>query len=128
MGRFSITCPAIRVLSLYAAQQQADTGDCVAYLEQDIHNKLIVINKSTGQEVSSSSLCQNPAENSSSGFSVEYAGVGVGFDQASAVAKAMCDNHFSESDFSNGQSVYQSVVDPNILAASVECFKLNAKG
>ena len=113
---------------LSASDAFSDESDCVSFFQQDIHNKLVILDNSTGKQLSSSSLCKSQASASSAGLSVQYAGVGVGFSDASSLAQAMCDNKYSQSDFANGHNVYQSVVDPNIMQAVTECFKLNAKG
>lgn len=120
--------PVFGMLAILTVPAFADENACASFFEQDIHDKLIVIDTATGRQVSSSSLCSNESSSSSSGLSVEYAGVGVGYDQANALARALCDNKFSEGDFSSNNSVYRSVVDPSIVQAALECYKLNAKG
>ncbi len=106
----------------------ADESDCASFLQQDIHNKIVLTDRVTNKQVSSSSFCQNNASASSSGISVEYAGVGIGFDQADALTKAMCDSKSTQSDLLSNHSAYQAVVDPSIIQAALECYKLNAKG
>jgi len=120
VGAISLVC--------FTSSVSADESDCASFLSQDIHNKLIIIDNKNGKQVASSSLCKSEAHQNASGFSIEYAGVGIGFDQASALANAMCDNKFSQSDFVSSQALYRSVIDPAIVQAALECYRLNTKG
>jgi hypothetical protein len=44
------------------------------------------------------------------------------------MANAMCDNKFSQADFTSNQSLYRSVIDPTIVQAALECYRLNSRG
>jgi hypothetical protein len=68
-----------------AATVKADDSACTSLLQQDIHDKLVIVDNSTGKQVSTSSLCSSQKQSSSSNFSVSYAGVGVGFGDGSAL-------------------------------------------
>ncbi|MDK4738058.1 hypothetical protein PH547_04155 [Rhizobium sp. CNPSo 3464] len=119
------------VLSLtFAAAPQAfaDESDCTGILKQDIRDRLVVINNASNRQVSASSLCDSQSGSSSSGFSVQYAGIGVGENSADAFAKAYCSKGMSESDIRGNSELYQSVIDPTIVQASLACFAANTKG
>jgi hypothetical protein len=118
----------IAFLLLVPGTAKADASDCASLLQQDIHDKLVIVDNSTGKQVSTSSLCSSQQKSSSSNFSISYAGAGIGFGDGSALAQAMCNNLFSESDIANGHNVYQTVIDPNIMKAVMECYTLNSRG
>lgn len=111
----------------FTGAASAEESDCAAFFQQDIHNKLVVYDKSTNRQISSASLCENTATSNSNGVSAQYAGYGVSFDQASQLARAMCNKSFSKDDLSSEHSLLNSVVDPNIVQAALECYKLNSR-
>jgi hypothetical protein len=106
----------------------AQQNDCAIFFSQDIHNKLVITDLNSGQRVSSSSYCSSSAEAKQQRFSVSYAGIGLGYDQANAVSNALCDEKFTDSDFTSQQSRLQTIVDPAIVQAAAECIKLYARG
>lgn len=120
---------AFVVLILFSFNKSAiaQENECALLLQQDLHDKLIVIDKNTNNRVDTSSICGSESGASSSGLNVQYAGVGVGASQANAFASAYCNNNFSENNIIANKSVYSSIINPQIVNAAIECFKLNAK-
>jgi hypothetical protein len=113
-------------LLLSSSYANADVAECQFLMQQGIFNKLEIRSSADDRKVDITEFCRSSSSSSSGGFSVGYGGFTLGASQQKAVADAVCNKTFSESELKQRAEELRLSVDPGLMNVVTTC--LNASG